>query len=117
MQRTTPKIRMSTGKVLIHSAQVLPCVLEKIGCETASLDPFAYICVYPDNCVLSVLRTKGVNMVKQGRKYDIISGHDSTTKLVFEEKTILKNIVESRQLITRPIAIHSIWQQLAEPAT
>ena len=43
MQRTTLKIRNSTGKVLSDSAQILPCALEELGCETTSLDPFAYI--------------------------------------------------------------------------
>ena len=86
MQRTTLKVRMSTGKVLSDFAQVLPCALEELGCEKTSLDPYAYIWDYPDNCVLSVLRTEEVNMVKQGTKYYIISGPDSTTKFVFEVK-------------------------------
>ena len=34
MQRTTLKVRMSTGKVLSDSAQVLPSALEELGCET-----------------------------------------------------------------------------------
>ena len=86
MQQTTLKVRMSTGKILSDSAQVLPCALEEIGCETTSLDPYAYIWDYPDNCVLSVLRTEDVNMVKQGTKYYLISGPDSTTKFKFEVK-------------------------------
>ena len=86
MQRTTLKIRMSTGKVLSDSAQVLPCALDELGCETTSLDPYAYIWDYPGNCVLSVLRTQDVNMVKQGTKYYIISGPNSTTKFVLEVK-------------------------------
>ena len=86
MQRTTLKVRMSTGKVLSDSAQVLPCALEELGCETTSLDPYAYIWDYPDNCVLSVLRIEDVNMVKQGTKFYIISGPDSTTEFVFEVK-------------------------------
>ena len=65
IQRTTLKGRMSTGKVLSNSAQVLPCALEELGCETTSLDPYAYLWDYPDNYVLSVLRTEEVNMVKQ----------------------------------------------------
>ena len=77
---------MSTEKVLSDSAQILPCALEKLGCETTSLDPYAYIWDYPDNCVLSVLQTEDVNMVKQGTKYYIISGPDSTTKIVFQVK-------------------------------
>ena len=86
MQRTTLKVRMSTEKVLSHSAQVLPCAPEELGCDTTSLDPYAYIWDYPDNCVLSILRTEEVNMVKQGKKYYIISGPDSATKFVFEFK-------------------------------
>ena len=86
MQRTTLKLRMSIGNVLSDSAQVLPCALEKLGCETTSLGPYAYIWDYPDNCVLSVLRTEDVNMVKQGTKYYIISGPNSTNKFVFETK-------------------------------
>ena len=86
MQRTTWQVRMSTRKVLSDSAQVLPSALEELGCETTSLDPNAYKWECPDNCVLSVLRTEDVNMVKQGTKYYIISGPDSTTKFVLEVK-------------------------------
>ena len=86
VQGTTLKVRMSTGKVFSDSAQVLPCALEELGCETTSLDPHAYIRDYPHNCVLSVLQTEEVNMVKQGTKNYIISGPDSTSKFVFEVK-------------------------------
>ena len=86
MQRTTLKVKMSTGKVLSDSAQVLPCALEELGCDSTSLDHYAYIWDYPDNCVLSVLRIEDVNMVKQGTKYYFISGPNSTTKFVFEAK-------------------------------
>ena len=84
MQRTTLKINISTPKLLSYSVQVLPCALEEVGCETTSLDPYAYKWDYPDNCVLSVLRTEDVNMVKQGTKLYIISGLESSTKFVFE---------------------------------
>ena len=43
MQPTTLKVRMSNGKVLSDSAQVLPCALEELGCKTTSLDPYGYI--------------------------------------------------------------------------
>ena len=87
-QRATLKVRMSTRKVLSNSGQVLPCALEELGCETTSLDPYAYIWDYPDNCALSVLWTEDVNMVIQGTKNYMISGPDSTTKFVFEVKDI-----------------------------
>ena len=86
MHRTTLKVILSNGKVLSDSAQVLPCTMEEIGCKTTSLDPYAYIWDYPDNYVLSVLRTENVNMVKQETKCYIISGPNSTIKFVFEVK-------------------------------
>ena len=86
MQRTTLKVGMSTGKFLPDSAQVLTCALEELGCKKTSLDPYAYIWDYPDNCVLSVLQTDDMHMKKQGTSYYIISGPGSTTKFVFEVK-------------------------------
>ena len=88
MHRSTLKVRMSTGNVLSDSAQVLPCALEELCCETISLDTYTYIWDYPDHCVLSVLRAEDVNMVKQGTKNYIISGPDSTTKFIFEVENI-----------------------------
>ena len=106
MQRTTLKVRMSTEKFLSDSAQVLPCALEELGCETTSLDPYANIWDYLDNCVLSVLRTEDVNMVKHGQ--NTTSSADPTQQLnsYLKSKTILKNIVESRQIFIRRITIH-----------
>ena len=88
MQRAALKVRMSTGKVSSNSGQVLSCALEELGCETTSLDPYAYIWDYPDNYALSVLWTEDVNMAKQGTKNYMISGPDSTTKFMFEVKDI-----------------------------
>ena len=75
---------MSTEKVLSDSAQVLPCALEELGCETTSLNPYAYIWDYPENCVLSVLQTEEVKMVKQGTINTFFSGADSTTKFLYK---------------------------------
>ena len=36
--------------VISDSAQVFPCALEELGLETTSLDPYACIWDYPDNC-------------------------------------------------------------------
>ena len=104
-QRTTLKIRRSTGKVLSDSAQVLPCALEELGCETTLLDPYAYKWDYPDNCVLSVLRTEEVN-----KGQNIISSVGPTQQLTSYSKlkTILKNTVENRQKFTRLITINSM---------
>ena len=77
---------MENGKVLSDMGLILPCALEELGCETTSLDPYAYIWDSPDNCVFSILRAEDVNMVKQDRKYYVISGKDSTSRFVFEVK-------------------------------
>ena len=58
LQRTTLKVRMSTGRVLSDFAQVLPCALEELGFETTSLDSYAYKWYYPDSCVLSIYEPK-----------------------------------------------------------
>ena len=92
---------MPTGNVLSDSVQVLPCALDVLGCETTSLDPYAYIWDYPVNCVLSVLRTKKVNMVKQGMKFYIISEPDWTTKIVFR----IEN--NQQKLSGKPTVIYS----------
>ena len=91
MQKTTLKVTMENEKVLSDMGLILPCALEELRCETISLDPYAYIWYYPDNCVLSVLRTAEVNMVKQDTKYYVISGKDSTSKFVFEVKNNPQN--------------------------
>ena len=86
MQTTTLKVTLENGKVLSDTGLILPWALEELGCETTLLDPYAYIWDYPDNCAISILRTEEVNMVKQGKKYYVISGTDSSSKFVFEVK-------------------------------
>ena len=86
MQKTTLKVTIENGKVLPDRGLILPCAIEELGCETTSLDPYAYIWDYPDNRVLSILRRKDVNMVKLDRKYYVINGEASTSKFVFEVK-------------------------------
>ena len=86
MQRSTLKVRMSSGKVLSDSAQVLPCALEELRYETTSLDPYANKCVCPDNILMPVLWTEDVNQVKKGTRFYNKSGSDLTTKFVFKVK-------------------------------
>ena len=58
MQTTTLKVTLETREVLSDTGLILPCALEELGCETTSLDPYAYIWEYPDNCAISILRTE-----------------------------------------------------------
>ena len=95
---------MSTAKVLFDSAQVFPCALEEQGCETASVDRYAHIWDYPDNCVLSVLRTKIVKIVKQGTKLIV----DPTRLLCsyFKTRTTQKSTVKNQRMFTQPNMAH-----------
>ena len=91
MQKATLKITMEIAKVLSDMGSLLPCALEKPGCETTSLDLHAYFSDYPDNCVLSVLRMKDLNMVKQHKFYYVVSGTDSKSNFVFKVKNNPQN--------------------------
>ena len=104
MQKTTLKVTMENGKVSSDMGLILHCALEEPGCETTSLDPYACIWDYPDNCVLSIIRTD-VNMVKQDTKYYVISGKESTSKFLFEVKNNPQNIVGSSHLFTQQTTI------------
>ena len=86
MQTTTLEVTLENGKVLSDAGLILPCAPEELGCETTSLDSYAYIWDYPDNCAISILRTEEVNMVKQRKNYCVISGADSSSKFVIEVK-------------------------------
>ena len=99
---------MSTRKVLSDPAQVLPCALEELGCETTSLDPYAHIWDYRDNCVVSVLRTEAWWNKEQYIK--ILVDPNQQLNLYLNLKTTPKNNVKNRQIFTRPITIHSMWQ-------
>ena len=57
LQTTTLKVTLEKGKVLSDTGLMSPCALEELGCETTSLDPYAYIWDNPDNCANSTLRT------------------------------------------------------------
>ena len=86
MQTTSLKVTVESGKDLSDTGLILPRALEELGCETTSLNPYAYIWDYPDICAISIFRTEEVIMVKQGKKYYVISGADSSSKFVFEVK-------------------------------
>ena len=86
MQTTTLEVTLENGKVLSDTSLISPCALEELGCETTSLDPYAFIWDYPDNCANSIRGTEEVNMVKQRKKCYISSGADSSSKFVFEVK-------------------------------
>ena len=65
----------------------LPCLLEELGCDATSFDPYAYTWEAPENCVLAIHRNEDVNMIKQGKNNYIVSGRNNTSQYLFEVKT------------------------------
>ena len=68
MQTTTLKVTLENRKDLSDTGFILPCALEELWCEFASLHTYAYMWDYPDKCAISILRTEEVNMVNKTRK-------------------------------------------------
>ena len=109
MQTTTLKVMLENGKVLSDTALILPCALEGLGCETTSLDPYASIWDYPDNCAISILRTEEKKMVKQRKKITLSVEPTPALNLWLKSRITLKNIAESRHQSILQITIHFLW--------
>ena len=58
------KANADNKKVQNPNGFVLPCSLTDGGCESTSLDPFAYTWTQPSNCLLSILFQNKAKMVK-----------------------------------------------------
>ena len=104
MQTTNLKVTLENGKVLSDTGLMLPCALEELGCETTSLDPYAYICDYPDNFELRKL--KWYNKVK---RMTLSVERTPDLNLYLKSRTTLRHIEESRHLFTLQSMIHFIW--------
>ena len=87
VQDVVLEIRTKDGKVMSKDGLQIPCLLVKIGCDTTSLDRYAYKWDAPDNCVLAIHREEYVNMIEQGRNnYYIVSGRNNSSQYLFEVK-------------------------------
>ena len=107
-KKTTLKVMMENGKVLSDIGLMLPCALRELGCETTSLNPYAYFWDYPDIYVLSMLWAKDANVVKQGTKYYASSGKDSAYKFVFKVRNNPAKIHFGKPTTTYPTNYDSI---------
>ena len=73
IQDITLKVRIKDGKIFNRNNQLLPCDLEELGCESTTLDPYAYTWKAPENCILSVLKEDHAHMLKNDNHYYIVS--------------------------------------------
>ena len=88
VQDVVLKVRTEDGKIMSKDGLQLLCPLEELGCDTTSVDPYAYTWDALDNCVLAICRKEDVNMIKQGKNnYYIVSGRNNTSQYLFEVKT------------------------------
>ena len=69
-----------------RNEQPLPCKLDELGCDSTSLDPYAFVWDNPDNRILTVLKEEYVDMIKNDDQYYIVSRNDSENKYFFEIK-------------------------------
>ena len=81
MQRVELEVDQETKSVFTPLGLKLPCELKEGGCETTSLDPFAYSWDVPENCIVTKLFTQVAKMIKftnepDAPQYYIISTHD-----------------------------------------
>ena len=86
IQDITLKVRIKDGKIFNRNDQLLPCDLDELGCESTSLDPYAYTWKAPENCILSVLKEDYAHMLKNDNHYYIVSQNTSENKYLFEVK-------------------------------
>ena len=59
---------------------------DELGCESTSLDLYAYTWKAPENCILSVLKDDYAHMLKNDNQYYIVSQKTSENKYLFEVK-------------------------------
>ena len=80
------KVRIKDGKIFNRNDQLLPCDLDELGCESKSLDPYAYTWNAPENCILSVLKKDYAHMLKNDNHYQIVSQNTAENKYLFQVK-------------------------------
>ena len=59
--------QLITGKIYLYL-----CPLSAGGCKSTSTDPFAYTWDEPNNCLSTVIRPFGAQMIKTNDKYYIV---------------------------------------------
>ena len=69
IQDNTLNVRIKDGKIFNRNDQLLPCYLDELGCESTSMDPYAYTWKAHKNCILSVLKEGYAHMLKNDNHY------------------------------------------------
>ena len=83
----TLKGRIKDGKIFNRKDQQLYNDLDELGCESTSLDSYAYTWKAPESCILLVLKENYAHMLKNDNHYYIVSQNTSENKDLFEVKS------------------------------
>ena len=86
IQIITLKVRIEDGKIFNPNDQLLHCELDELGCESTSLDHYAFSWKAPEICSLSVLEKDYAHLLKNDNHYYIVRQNTSETKYLFEVK-------------------------------
>ena len=79
-------MRIKDGKIINRNDQLLPGDLDQLGCESTSLDPYAYTWEAPENCILAVLKEDYAHRLKNDNHYYTVGQNNSENKYLFEVK-------------------------------
>ena len=85
-QDITLKVRVKDGKIFNRNHQLLLCDTDELGCESTSLDLYAYTWKAHENCILSVRKESYAHMLKNDNHHYIVSENTSENKYLFEVK-------------------------------
>ena len=100
IQDNNLNVKLIDGTIKQRNGHPLPGKLDELGCDSTSLDPYAYILDSSDNCILTVLNEEYVNMIKNDDQYYIDSRNDSENKYLFQ----IKN--RPQKLCIKPSDVH-----------
>ena len=79
MENISLSVNSKNGTVINWQNIPLPCPVYENGCDTTSLDPFAYTWDEPQNCNFSVLKKFEAKMIRNEENYYIVK--DTFTKI------------------------------------
>ena len=99
IQDITLKVRIKDGKIFNRNDQLLPCDLDELGCETVSLNLYAYTWEAPENCILYVLKEEYAHLLINDSHYYIVSQNHLEIKYLFEVKN------HPQHLCNKPIEV------------
>ena len=99
IQDITLKVRIKDGKIFNRNDHLLRD-LDELGCRSTSLDPYAYTCKSPQNCILSVLEEHYAHMLKNDHHYYIVSQNTSENYYLFEVKNDPQHLCNNQQSLS-----------------